>query len=86
MRNNNPAGTTTDESKLNNMIELTRYQQNKSVWINENQIESMEAQILRDGNGDAKSNYVDIYMVSGRIHRVEDTIKDITKYIFHANR
>jgi hypothetical protein len=67
----------TDESKLNSMIELTRYQQNKSVWINENQIESMEAQIIRDGNGDAKSNYVDIYMVSGRIHRVEDTIKEI---------
>jgi len=68
------------------MIELTRYQQNKSVWLNENQIESMEAQIIRDGNGDTKSNYVDIYMVSGRMYRVEDTIKDITGYIWHASR
>jgi uncharacterized protein YlzI (FlbEa/FlbD family) len=68
------------------MIELTRYQQNKSVWINENQIESMEAQIIRDGNGDAKSNYVDIYMVSGRIHRVEDTINQINEYILNAGR
>jgi uncharacterized protein YlzI (FlbEa/FlbD family) len=63
------------------MIELTRYQQNKSIWINENQIESMEAQIIRDGNGDTKSNYVDIYMTSGRIHRVENTIKEINEYI-----
>ena len=68
------------------MIELTRYQQNKSVWINENQIESMEAQIIRDGNGDAKSNYVDIYMTSGRIHRVEDTIKEINEYIQTAGK
>lgn len=59
------------------MIELTRYQQNKSVWLNENQIESMEAQTIRDGNGDVKSSYVDVYMVSGRMYRVEDTIKDI---------
>ena len=75
-----------DKSKLNDMIELTRYQQNKSVWINENQIESMEAQIIRDGNGDTKSNYVDIFMTSGRVHRVEDTIKEITGYIWHANK
>jgi len=68
------------------MIELTRYQQNKSVWLNENQIESMEAQIIRDGNGDIKSSYVDVYMVSGRMYRVEDTIKDITGYIWHASR
>jgi len=68
------------------MIELNRYQQNKSVWLNENQIESMEAQIIRDGNGDTKSNYVDVYMVSGRMYRVEDTIKDITGYIWHASR
>ena len=70
-----------DESKLNSMIELTRYQQNKSVWLNENQIESMEAQIIRDGNGDTKSNYVDIFMTSGRVHRVEDTIKEINTQI-----
>ena len=63
------------------MIELTRYQQNKSVWLNENQIESMEAQIIRDGNGDTKSNYVDIFMTSGRVHRVEDTIKEINTQI-----
>jgi len=68
------------------MIELTRYQQNKSVWLNENQIESMEAQTIRDGNGDTKSSYVDVYMVSGRMYRVEDTIKDITGYIWHASR
>ena len=70
-----------DKSKLNSMIELTRYQQNKSVWLNENQIESMEAQIIRDGNGDTKSNYVDIFMTSGRVHRVEDTIKEINTQI-----
>jgi Tfp pilus assembly protein PilV len=68
------------------MIELNRYQQNKSVWLNENQIESMEAQTIRDGNGDTKSSYVDVYMVSGRMYRVEDTIKDITGYIWHASR
>jgi uncharacterized protein YlzI (FlbEa/FlbD family) len=63
------------------MIELTRYQQNKSVWINENQIESMEAQIVRDGNGDTKSNYVDISMASGRTIRVEESIKLINECI-----
>jgi uncharacterized protein YlzI (FlbEa/FlbD family) len=68
------------------MIELTRYQQNKSVWLNENQIESMEAQIIRDGNGDVKSSYVDVYMVSGRMYRVEDTIKDINEYVQTAGK
>jgi uncharacterized protein YlzI (FlbEa/FlbD family) len=68
------------------MIELNKYQQNKSVWLNENQIESMEAQTIRDGNGDTKSNYVDIYMVSGRMYRVEDTIKDINEYIQTAGK
>jgi uncharacterized protein YlzI (FlbEa/FlbD family) len=68
------------------MIELTRYQQNKSIWINESNIETMEAQVVRDGNGDTKSNYVDIYMVSGRMYRVENTIKEITGYIRDVSR
>lgn len=68
------------------MIELNRYQQNKSVWLNENQIESMEAQTIRDGNGDTKSSYVDVYMVSGRMYRVEDTIKDINEYVQTAGK
>jgi hypothetical protein len=41
----------------------------------------MEAQTIRDGNGDIKSSYVDVYMVSGRMYRVEDTIKEINEYV-----
>ena len=68
------------------MIELTKYQQNKSVWINENQIESMEAQVVRDGNGDTKSNYVDIFMASGRMIRVDESIKLINECIKTSGR
>lgn len=63
------------------MIELNKYQQDKSVWINPNQIEMMEAQTVRDGNGDTKSSYVDIFMMSGRAYRVKDTVKEINQYI-----
>lgn len=66
------------------MIELTKYKQDKSIWINPNLIESMEAEVIRDGNGNTKSNYVDIHMVSGRAYRVEDTIKQINEYVMEA--
>jgi len=68
------------------MIELTKYQQDRSIWLNESNIETMEAHIVRDGNGDAKSSYVDIYMVSGRVYRVENTIKYINDYIQTAGK
>jgi hypothetical protein len=44
----------------------------------------MEKQIVRDGNGDVKSTYVDIQMINGRMHRVDNTIEDINKSILSA--
>jgi uncharacterized protein YlzI (FlbEa/FlbD family) len=66
------------------MIELTKFQQNKTIWINESNIESMEKQIVRDGNGDVKSTYVDVQMINGRMYRVDNTIEDINKSILSA--
>ena len=63
------------------MIRLTRYQQQKHVWINPTHIATMETSQVKDGNGDIKSMYTDIKLVDNMMVRVDESDEVIMKMI-----